>query len=254
MKYSPKYFFDNIPEWKRQKDPILSRFFYRPLSFVTASVCANAGISANSVSYFSAVVAIAACVLFMIPSFGCRLAGAVLVNIWLLLDCTDGNLARSVKKQAFGEFADGISSYILVGFLCTAMGMAVYHNGGILVEHGTVWIVLAGTLASSSDTMMRLIYQKYKATERELADAGVIQIEKDIRTDHSQVSSFRVRVEAELGIGGILPALILAATILNALDLIVIYCLLYYGASCVVASLLYIRKAVKAAKENPIQS
>lgn len=254
MKYSPKYFFDNIPKWKRQKDPILSRIIYRPLSFVTASLCANIGISANTVSYFSGVLAIVACLLFAIPSFGCRLAGAILVNVWLLLDCTDGNLARSVKKQAFGEFADGISSYILVGLLCTTMGVAVYHTGGVLIEPATLWIVVMGALASSSDTMMRLIYQKYKATERELADQGVLQIEKDVRTDHSQVSSFRVRIEAELGIGGILPAAILVATIFNALDLIVIYCLVYYGASCIVASLLHVRKAIKAASETSMES
>lgn len=248
MKYTPKYFKDNIPEWKRKKDPILSRVFYRPCSFVLSSICANLNISANTVSYFSGVLAIIACILFVPKSFVLNLIGAILVNVWLLLDCTDGNIARSVKKQAFGEFADGISSYILVGFLCTAMGIAVYHNGGLLVNAGSLWIVIAGALASSSDTMMRLIYQKYKATEREMADAGIITIEKDVRTDHSQVGSLRVRIESELGIGGLLPVVILLAVIFNFLDLVVIYCLLYYGASCVLASLIHIRKAIKTTK------
>lgn len=247
MKYSPKFFHDDMPGWKKKKDPILSRLFYRPLSFVTASVAASLDISANTVSYFSAIVAIVACVMFLFPSNGLHICGAILINIWLLLDCTDGNLARSVKKQPFGEFADGISSYILVGLMCTTMGVAVYHEGGLLIPSGTPWIILMGALASSSDTMMRLIYQKYKSNERSMADEGIIKIENDVRTDHDQVGSFRVRVEAELGVGGLLPVAILLAAIFNALDVIVIYCLLYYGMSCIVASLIYVRKAMKVA-------
>jgi len=60
-KYTPKYFHDNMPEWKRVKDPFLSRIFYRPVSFLLASLCAKMGVGANAVSYWSAVVAIVAC-------------------------------------------------------------------------------------------------------------------------------------------------------------------------------------------------
>jgi len=248
-KYTPKYFWENIPDWKRKKDPVLSRIFYRPLSCVTASISANLGISANTVSYFSGILAIVACLLFLIPQFWARLTGAILVNIWLLLDCTDGNLARSYKKQLFGEFADGISSYILVGLLCTCMAVSVYFTGGVLIPAGTVWIVVIGALASSSDTMMRLIYQKFNATAVMHQKEGVLPEQEDSRTDHAKVGSLRVRIESELGIGGILPAAILIAVIFQALDLIVIYCLLYYGGACIVSSLMQVRKAIRLTKE-----
>lgn len=245
MKYTPKYFWENIPDWKKKKDPMLSRVFYRPLSCATASLMANLGITANSVSYFSAIVAVAACGLFLFDSAVCRILGAVLVNIWLLLDCTDGNLARSYRKQLFGEFADGISSYILVALLCTCMGISVYHTGGVLVEAGSVWIVLVGALASTSDTLMRLIYQKFKAVAAFHEKEGKIPPQEDDRVDHSKVGSLRVRIESEFGIGGILPLAILLGTVFHFLDLIVIYCLFYYGGSCLAASLMHIRKAMK---------
>lgn len=250
MKYTYGYFKEGMPEWKRKKDPVLSRIFYRKAAFGLAAICANLGISANSVSYFSALVGIVACLCFLPPVYGAHIVGAILINVWLILDCTDGNLARSVKSQPFGEFADGISSYILVGLMCTMMGAAVFFEGGMLVKAGNPWIILAGALASSSDSLMRLIYQKYKNTEREMADKGIVKIENDVRTDYSQVGSFRVRVEAELGIGGLLPIAILFATIFRTLDLIVIYCLAYYGASCVLASLIYIRKAIKVTQRG----
>lgn len=245
MKYTAKYFKEGMPEWKRKKDPVLSRIFYRRVAFSVASFAANVGISANTVSYFSAIIGVIACLCFLPISHVSHIIGAVLINFWLILDCTDGNLARSVKSQPFGEFADGISSYILVGLMCTMMAVAVYFEGGVFVSAGSPWIILIGAVASSSDSLMRLIYQKYKNTEREMADKGIVKIENDIRTDHSQVSSFRVRVEAELGIGGLLPLAILIASVCNALDIIVIYCFLYYGASCILASLIYVRKAIK---------
>ena len=243
--YTPKYFHDNMPEWKRIKDPFLSRIFYRPVSFLLASLCAKMGVGANAVSYWSAAVAIAACALFVPNNHVCHIVAAVLVNVWLLMDCTDGNLARGVKKQPFGEFADSMSSYILVGFLITCMGFACYHVGGIIVPKGNLWIVLFACIASTSDTMMRLIYQKYKATERKLQDAGILEAEYDVRLDNAQTNNWRVRIESDLGIGGILPLMVLLGVIFNAIDIVIIYCLCYYGGSFVISTINLVVKAVK---------
>lgn len=248
-KYTPKYFKESLPEWKRVKDPPTSRIFYRPLSFYTASILTNLGINANAISYFSIIIALASCTLIIIPNHICNIIGAVLVSVWLLSDCTDGNIARAVKKQPFGDFADSSSSYILVAFLCTSLGMAAYFNGGVLIEKECIWIVLLGALASSADTLMRLIYQKYKSSERELADKKVIKIEKDQRTDTSQSNSLLVRIEADFGVGGILPILTLLGVIFNAIDLVVIYCFVYYFFSGILMVLKYIIKAIKKTKE-----
>lgn len=252
MNYSPKYFSDSLPIWKKKKDPVLTRIFYRPVSFVCASIATNLGISANATSYFSAVLGIFACVLFLVDSFAARLTGAILINVWLILDCTDGNIARSVKKQPFGEFADGISSYIVVALMCTTIGFSVFFSGGVIFEAGSPWIILIGALASISDTLMRLIYQKYQKTAREMQDKGIIPAEKDVRTNTNSVGSFRVRIEMELGLGGILPIAILIATIFNALDIIILYCFAYYGLSCAASSLLFVMKAINAS-EHPLK-
>lgn len=248
-KYTVRYFKENLPEWKRKKDPITSRFFYRPVSFVVASVAAKLGINANDVSYFSVLIAIVACVFFIIPNYIINVVGAILINIWLILDCTDGNLARSVKKQPYGDFADSISSYILVGVLGTALGLTTYFSGGLIVEKKCIWIVLLGAIASSSDTLMRLIYQKYKSSERALADAGRLTVENDKRTDNSQSNSLLVRIESDFGIGGILPILVLLGVIFKVTDLIVLYCFAYYFLSCLVMSFKYISKAINKTNE-----
>ena len=167
---------------------------------------------------------------------------------WLILDCVDGNLARCVKKQPFGEFADSMSSYFLVGFMGAAMGIAAFFEGGILFEAGSPWIILIGALASSSDTMMRLVYQKYNNTARKLADQGIIERENDFRVDGEQKDTLMTVIDREFGLG-IIPEIALVCSIFHALDITVIYCFLYYGGSFVVSTLIYVRKAIKKAKE-----
>lgn len=245
MQYSFSYFKNNMPAWKRKKDPVLSKIFYRPISFFTASICAKMGIMANTVSYISIIVAIAACALFVVPgNYYAHIAGAILINIWLIMDCTDGNLARGVKKQPFGEFADGVSSYILVGLMCIAMSMAVFFSGGAVFAKGNPWIILLGALASISDTMMRLIYQKYTNVKRDMEDKLIIPSEKDEHKNVANVGSLKSRLENELGVGGILPIFIMLATIFDFLDVVVLYCTVYYGGACVVSSISFIRKAI----------
>ena len=250
MKYTFSQMKNSMPAWKRKKDPVLTKVFYRPVSFALASICANHGISANTISYLSAIVAIVGSALFIPQDYMCHIIGALLFNVWIIMDCIDGNLARCVRKQPFGEFADSMSSYILVGTMGAPMGIAAYYDGGLVIPAGSMWLILLGAIASSSDSLMRLIYQKYKNIERKMADMGVVEVGYDLRNDTNQVGSFRVRVENELGIGGILPFAILVGTIFRALDIVVIFCALYYGASFVVSVLMFSRKAIIAAREN----
>lgn len=248
--YTGRELWKDMPKWKRKKDVHLCRYFFRPISFYISAWCANRGISANTVSYFSILIAFAACICFIVPGYWWHIAGAILVNLWYLSDTVDGNIARSVKKQPFGAFADAASSYILVGFLGACIGYSVYTDGGMLINSGCAWVILVGALGTTSDTMMRLIYQKYKSCERELQDRGILQVEYDQRIDENATTSLLVRLEEWLGIGGYLAIFILLAAILNALDIIVFYCFCYYGGSFVVMTLKYCRKAIKLAKEN----
>lgn len=248
-KYSAKYFRENIPEWKWKKETFLGGIFYRRVSFWTAAVAANHGISANTVSYASGIVALIGCCLFLVPFKSAHIVGAILFNIWIIMDCTDGNLARSVKKQPFGEFADGIGSYILVAFMGSMIGIAAYFDGGILFAPNCPWVILLGALGSTSDTLMRLIYQKYKANERELADAGIMEVEAESRKDHTRDRGWRMRFETELGIAGITPCILLFASIFDFLDLMVLFFFLYYGASLLAIYFIYVRKAIRNARK-----
>lgn len=247
--YSIKYFHDNLPEWKRQKDPFVLKHFIRPLSFVGASFCANNGIQANTVSYVSGLIALVACSLFLPKSYVAHVVGASLFTVWIFMDCIDGNLARSVKKQPFGDFADAISSYMLVGFMGVCIAFAVYFEGGLLFKPYNPWIILMGALASSSDTMMRLMYHKYEQSHQELIKAEIMPEEIDAHTDTKNVGDWKIRLEHELGVDGIIPILVLICAIFKVLDIAVLYFFCYYGGAFLCTYVMYVRRAMRNTKK-----
>ena len=248
MRYTAKYFHDNLPEWKRKKDPILSRVLYRPLSFLCSAFFSNIGWTANMVSYLSAVMAIVACSCFVL---GVPIVGAVLINVWLLLDCTDGNIARSVKKERYGDFADSMSSYICVGLMFCCMGFCAYNTGGAFFAPGDPWVILMGALAGSSDSLMRLLYQKF-------LNSTVAQgIEVNRSEDPEQqggINRIRMKVDAYVSLGGFLPLAVLLASIFDFLDVVVVLWLAYYGLTFVASALYLVCKTFKTNAKGPSQN
>lgn len=242
-KYSAKFFRDTMPDWKKKKDPLIARIFYRPISFYISSICANRNISANTVSYFSIGIGLLSCLFFYLSGSVCHIIGALFVNVWLLFDCVDGNIARSVKKQYFGAFADATSCYLLLAFLYPAIGYAVYDEGGLIIEKGNVMIIILGSIATSSDVVLRLIHHKYLEGERLIPDEmKMYKDEESINGEHDP--SLRDKMKEAMGIGGYLPVFILIATLLNCLDFIVFYCVIISVLLLIYMTIKMIRKTI----------
>lgn len=222
MKYSPSYFRNGLPKWKRDKDDILSRYLFRPLSFYLSSLFCEMGWTANMVSYFAVLIVLLACCCF---AAGFSLCGAILIYVWLVLDCVDGNIARSVKREKFGDFADSMSSYICVGFMFVCIGYNSYFTGGLLVEPGNPLIILVGGIAGSSDSLARLLYQKYLNSC--YLQNGVLEKQENPALVN-RLDRVRIKIDAYFGLGCLLPLAVLVGSILNTLDLVVVIWAVYY--------------------------
>lgn len=72
--YSIRFFYDSLPAWKRKIDSIPVRVFYRPASFVTASVFTKMGVSANTVSYISGIIGIIGCFCYLPNNWGIHIS------------------------------------------------------------------------------------------------------------------------------------------------------------------------------------
>ena len=79
----------------------------------------------------------------------------------------------------------------------------------------------------------------------ELSLKNIIPPHREKRTENEYSGSLRVKLEQWPGIGGILPALILAGAVFNALDLVILYMMLYYCSGAIVFITFYTVKAMR---------
>lgn len=241
-KYTAKFFKKSMPDWKKKKDPFIHQIIFRPLSFHLSAFCANRGISANTVSYLSIIPAALTVICFFTKAHWAYILGGVLLNLWCFLDCVDGNIARSVRKQPFGAFADACSSYLLIALIYVGIGYACYCDGGFLFEKGNSFILVLTGIATGLDSFMRFVYYKYKETVKGLGLDEVMEKEE-------HTPNIKERLGEATGIGGYQPLFILLASIFYFLDVVVLFVLLLHSVMCIYIVTTSIRNAIRITRE-----
>lgn len=104
-----------IEEYKSSLKPpeteeLVNQFFNRPLAFITAKIFHRLKRSPNFVTLFSMLFGLVAGFLFFINSSVSNVAGAVMLELMVIFDCADGQLARmSGKSSKFGKTLDGLA-------------------------------------------------------------------------------------------------------------------------------------------------
>jgi phosphatidylglycerophosphate synthase len=166
---------------KRKADGLWTKFVLRPLSMPTAWICLRLGIGANAVSYAGALISLAGGLLMATGRPWAVWSGLICLFAFGVLDCADGNIARTAKKgSAWGEWVDAMGGYVaytavLIGAGAVAEaqspgafpfipGLAPFWAGG--------W-GLVGGLAAAANILMRLVYQGFRATKPDPGKATV---------------------------------------------------------------------------------
>ena len=102
----------SLTKKKNSRSSLWVQLWVRKASFPVTYLFINSGWTANMVSVLSWIVIAFAAVCLSINSFGWMLAGVILTNFWLVLDCVDGNIARVKKVKTFmGDFFDAVAGY-----------------------------------------------------------------------------------------------------------------------------------------------
>ncbi|MCL2052427.1 MAG: hypothetical protein FWG91_11985 [Lachnospiraceae bacterium] len=239
MKYPPSFFKSHLPYSKNKTGPLYVQYFCRPISYITASIFAQFSIQANAASLIAGVIGLIACSLFYVSDLTLNIIGALLLIVWMILDCTDGNLARAIKPQKYGDFVDASSGYFILAFVPISLGFSVYHTGGALIGENNIWMIMLGAFAAITDSLARLIYQKFRnASEKKV-------IEEDIKKMSKKEKIFKFMTK-NFSVSGMLP-FVLVGTILGALDIIIIFQFLF---NSFVLTASYLWLLVKVHKEN----
>jgi len=205
--------------------------YVRKFSFYPTWLCLKLGISANQVTLSSILIGMFGCVLFVLGGKVNIVMGAVLINVWSVLDCVDGNLARLLNtKSKYGWFLDSITGFMLNSILLFCMGIGIYFHPDNLIlilsahlnvsSHQTISILflIFGSLGSISAMFYALIIETYKS----VFSKNLFQ--KNIQNDNSNslISKLIIIARYITGFGFIEPILLIAS-VLNYLSAVILF-------------------------------
>lgn len=150
----------SLPKKKNSKSSLWVKWIIRKLSFPFTFLFINLGFSAWGASVLSIFVALAGCAALCVDSALWRAVGVVLVELWLVMDCVDGNIARVKKASSpMGGCIDAFSGYFITAFVFFSVGVAACYSTRF-TEHAGLWVAMGG-LSSAFGLLARLIHQKY---------------------------------------------------------------------------------------------
>jgi phosphatidylglycerophosphate synthase len=163
----------------RVDDGFYSTFVVRKVAKPLTRAALALGLSPNSVTVVSFVVGIAAAVMFAQGSWAWILAGAIALQLSLVIDCVDGEVARSTRNfTALGAWLDASTDRV--------KEMLVYAGLAIASQswHLAVALILVQTVRHMSDYNFAAAQRRREAVvlPRSLAD----------HTDIDSVSSLSV--------------------------------------------------------------
>jgi len=123
----------------------LGRLYGRKLSPYATWVFARLGWSPNAVTMAFIACGIAAGVVVAFGGLMTAILGAVLGQLYLIFDCSDGELARwSGRKSAAGIYLDGVGHYL--GESALLVGLGFRAQGQLTVAGGYVTAGVAAAL------------------------------------------------------------------------------------------------------------
>ena len=256
MKYTLKEIYESMPKNKSRVSSFWVKLVARPLSYIFTYFLVNIGCSANFVSALSGVVVFLGCVLLAIDNIACIIIGVILINLWIVLDCCDGNIARVTKKSSYmGEFVDAVSGYAVCAFNLLAVGIAAYNRSWLLGEKNVVFIII-GAVGCIANLFSRLVYQKYTncrfVTECKVNGSAKYTPENYSHYDPNAkkgLTYYRLRIDRQLGISGLFMPMLIAAAVFDLYDVMVCGYSLYHVLTLLATFIIFGRKSTQVDKE-----
>jgi len=223
MKMSLKEVKAGYPPEKRKSDSLWARILIRELSFYVAWLAVRLNISAFTVSFLSLLMPLAAMFFWLTAN---PLPAIVLLNLWLLFDCADGNVARVTGGSRMGDFVDATSGYMILGFAFLGLGAYLDSVQTPFPLAGMQGYTLLGAIVSILNILTRLYYQKYANVLNRSESREEVQL--------ANPKGLIKHIDHNVGIGGFFTPLLLAALYADLLAplllLYAVYTLTYFTA------------------------
>ncbi|MDR2282992.1 MAG: CDP-alcohol phosphatidyltransferase family protein [Sphingobacterium sp.] len=132
-------------------------WFYRPIGFRIAKVCAKLGVTPNAVTIISIFFGVAAGILFYYQDIRINIIGMLLLMFANSLDSADGQLARMTdNKSRFGRILDGFAGDFWFASIHIALCLRLMDQGW------SIWIWVPGILAGIAHVFQSAMADYYR--------------------------------------------------------------------------------------------
>ncbi|MET7640051.1 CDP-alcohol phosphatidyltransferase family protein [Streptomyces sp. NPDC005438] len=133
---------------RRSGEHWAGRLYMREISLRCDPYLVNTRITPNQLTYLMVVAGIAAGAVLLVPGLVGALVAALLIQLYLLLDCVDGEVARWRGQTSItGVYLDRVGHYLAEAALLVGFGLRAADLVGTDGEGNWLWAFL-GTLAA----------------------------------------------------------------------------------------------------------
>ena len=165
MKYTYKQVLESYTPSKRAQDKqhhLILSYIYRPISFPLTWCALKLGLSANQITHFTILLTVGFPCFFLTNDSRWRLLGVMMMFLYLVLDCVDGNVARIKNTSSKrGEFWDAVAGVLFWTIAFPSLSLGVTTD--MLYFGSLQWLVsYSGLLISKLFLLSRFIGQKAK--------------------------------------------------------------------------------------------
>jgi len=151
-----------IDEYKKSLKPketeeVINQVLNRPLAFLTAKFFNKLGRSPNFVTFISMFFGVSSGFCFAKGEYPYTLLGGILLELMIIFDCADGQLARmSAKASSFGKTIDALAD------ICTHMSIFYGVAFAQYIKIGHIYPFFFALFAQLSMYLHIMLYDHFK--------------------------------------------------------------------------------------------
>lgn len=177
----------------RETEEFINQYLNRPAAFLVAKWFKKLKASPNVVTVFSLLFGVSSGYCFAKGENSFVLAGGILLQLMIIFDCADGQLARITgKSSSFGKTLDGLADILTHFSIFYGVAFALYR------ESGNILPFFLAVIAQASMYLHIMLYDHFKnvfinVTKQEYTDR-VESIEELREKPHSENQHSKVKL------------------------------------------------------------
>ncbi|KAB7846573.1 CDP-alcohol phosphatidyltransferase family protein [Streptomyces mobaraensis] len=139
---------------RRSGEHWAGRLYMREISLRVDRHLVNTRVTPNQLTYLMTVAGVLAAPALLVPGIAGAVLGAVAVQLYLLLDCVDGEIARWKKQYSMsGVYLDRVGAYLCDAAVLVGLGLRAADLWG---DGGADWLwAFLGTLAALGAVLIK---------------------------------------------------------------------------------------------------